>query len=77
MAALVTKLQAEDALLLSGMKFAVSRAARRKAEDALTQQAIKAWQARAQNAARGFGFDTLAHRQGERSRPATRCARSR
>ena len=31
--------------------------ARRKTEDALTQQAIKAWQARAQSAAKGFGFD--------------------
>ena len=58
MAALVTKLQSEDALLLSGMNFAVSRAAREKAEDALTQQAIKSWQARAQSAARGLGFDT-------------------
>ena len=57
MAALVSKLQADDLLLLSGMNFAVSPDARRKAEDALTQQAIKAWQARAQNAARGFGSD--------------------
>lgn len=57
MAALVSKLQAEDLLLLSGMNFAVSPEARRRAEDALTQQAIRAWQARAQNAARGFGFD--------------------
>jgi predicted secreted protein len=58
MAALVSKLQADDLLLLSGMNFAVSPDARRKAEDALTQQAIKAWQARAQNAARGFGSDS-------------------
>jgi predicted secreted protein len=57
MAALVSKLQADELLLLSGMNFAVSPDARRKAEDALTQQAIKAWQARAQNAARGFGSD--------------------
>ncbi|MEO8508788.1 MAG: SIMPL domain-containing protein [Betaproteobacteria bacterium] len=57
MASLVSKLQAEDLLLLSGMNFAVSPEARRRAEDALAQQAIKAWQARAQNAARGFGFD--------------------
>jgi predicted secreted protein len=57
MAALVSKLQADDLLLLSGMNFAVSPDGRRKAEDALTQQAIKAWQARAQNAARGFGSD--------------------
>lgn len=58
MAALVTRLQADDQLLLSGMNFAVSPDARRKAEDALTQQAIKAWAARAQNAARGFGFES-------------------
>ena len=58
MAALVSRLQADDALVLSGMNFAVSREARQKAEDALTQQAIKSWQARAQNAARGFGFDS-------------------
>ncbi len=57
MAALVTKLQADDMLLLSGMSFDVSRDARRKAEDALTDQAIKSWQARAQNAARALGFD--------------------
>ena len=57
MAALVSRLQSDDQLLLSGMNFAVSTDTRRKAEDALTQQAIKAWQARAQNAARGFGYD--------------------
>lgn len=56
-AALVTRLQADDALLLTGMNFSVSPDSRRKAEDALTQQAIKSWQARAQNAARGFGYD--------------------
>lgn len=55
-AALVSKLQADDALVMSGMNFAVSTDARRRAEDALTQQAIKAWQARAQNAANGFGY---------------------
>ena len=56
MAALVTKLQAEDNLVLSGMSFEVSRDTRRKAEDALTDQAIKSWQARAQNAAAAFGY---------------------
>ena len=56
MATLVSKLQADDALVLSGMNFAVSTDARRRAEDALTQQAIKGWQARAQNAANGFGY---------------------
>ncbi len=56
MATLVSKLQADDALVMSGMNFAVSAEARRRTEDALTQQAIKAWQARAQNAASGFGY---------------------
>jgi predicted secreted protein len=55
LAALVSKLQGDDGLVLSGMSFSVSVAARQAAEDALTQQAIKAWQARAQAAATGFG----------------------
>ncbi len=55
LATLLTRMQSEDLLVLSGMSFAVSPDARRKAEDALTQQAIRAWQARAQNAAQGFG----------------------
>jgi predicted secreted protein len=55
LAALVTKIQSEDALVLSGINFSVSPEARRAAEDTLTEQAIKSWQARAQNAARGFG----------------------
>jgi predicted secreted protein len=62
-ATLVSKLQAEDLVPLSGMNFAVSPDARRKAEDALVQQAIKAWQARALNAAKGFGAD--AYRPGK------------
>jgi predicted secreted protein len=57
LAALVTRLQADDQLVINGMSFGVSPDARRKAEDALTQQAIKAWQVRAQNAARGFGYE--------------------
>jgi predicted secreted protein len=57
MAGLLTKLQSEDGMLMSGMSFGVSPDARRRAEDTLTQQAIKSWQARAQSAARGFGFD--------------------
>jgi len=56
LAALVSRLQGEDGLLLSGLSFSVSEATRRKTEDALTQQAIKAWQARAKNAADGLGF---------------------
>jgi len=58
LAALVSKIQSEDGLVLSGMNFSVSPSARRAAEDALTQQAIKAWQARAQVAAQGFGSNT-------------------
>ena len=57
-AALVAKIQADDMLVLSGMNFAVSPEARRRAEDSLTQQAIRAWQLSAQNAAAGFGFQT-------------------
>jgi len=55
LSALVSRIQSEDGLVLSGMSFSVSTAARRTAEDALTQQAIKSWQARAQAAAQGFG----------------------
>jgi predicted secreted protein len=55
LAALVSKIQGEDGLVLGGMSFSVSPSARRTTEDALTQQAIKAWQARAQVAAQGFG----------------------
>ena len=58
LSALVSKIQSEDGLVLSGMSFSVSPAARRTAEDALTQQAIKAWQASAQSAAQGFGSST-------------------
>ncbi|HEY3180748.1 MAG TPA: SIMPL domain-containing protein [Casimicrobiaceae bacterium] len=55
LAVLISKIQSEDGLVLAGMNFTVSPSARRTAEDALTQQAIKAWQARAQAAAQGFG----------------------
>ena len=58
LAALLTKLQADDGLVMSGMSFDVSKDARRKAEDALTQEAIKGWQARAQSASKALGFDT-------------------
>jgi predicted secreted protein len=57
LAALLTKLQSEDALVMSGMSFGVSNEARRKVEDALTQEAIKGWQARAQSASKALGFD--------------------
>jgi predicted secreted protein len=54
LSALVSKLQGNDGLLLSGLVFSVSAATRRAAEDALMQQAINRWQQRAENAARGF-----------------------
>jgi len=49
------RLQAEDGAVLSGMSFAVSDELRRRTQDAITQQAIAAWRARAEAAARGFG----------------------
>ncbi|HEX6792586.1 MAG TPA: SIMPL domain-containing protein [Casimicrobiaceae bacterium] len=55
LSALVSKLQGGESLLLSGLTFSVSPAARHAAEDALTTQAIHGWQQRAQNAARAFG----------------------
>ena len=57
LAALLTRMQAEDTLVMSGMSFGVSNEARRRAEDALTQEAIKGWQTRAQTAARALGFE--------------------
>ena len=53
--ALVSTLQGSDGLLLSGLNFSVGQAARRAAEDALTQRAIGSWQQRAQLAAKAFG----------------------
>jgi predicted secreted protein len=55
LSALVSKLQGGEGLLLSGLSFSVSPDARHAAEDALTVQAIKNWQQRAQVAARAFG----------------------
>jgi len=55
-ATLIGRLQEDDGLLLSGMNFSVTDEARAKAEDAVTQQAIRSWQERAQAAARGLGF---------------------
>ena len=55
LAALATRLQSDDGLLLAGLDFSVSPAARRAAEDTLTQLAIRAWQQRAHAAAEGFG----------------------
>jgi len=55
---LISQLQAEGGLVVDGTQFSVSETTRRKAEETLTQQAIKAWQARATEAAHGFGFDS-------------------
>lgn len=52
----VARLQAEDGVLLSGISFGVSDELRRRTQDAVTQQAIAAWRARAQAAAQGFGI---------------------
>ncbi|MBS0321876.1 MAG: SIMPL domain-containing protein, partial [Proteobacteria bacterium] len=46
----------ESGLLFSSMAFSLSEDARRRAEDSVTQDAIRAWQQRAQNAATGFGY---------------------
>jgi predicted secreted protein len=55
MASLLTRLQ-EDGLLLSGVSFGVRTDTRRRTEDALTQQAIKVWQQRAEVAAGALGY---------------------
>jgi predicted secreted protein len=55
-ATLLSKLQDENGLLLSGMNFSITDKTRRDAEDSVTQQAIKAWQVRAEQAAKGLGF---------------------
>jgi predicted secreted protein len=55
-ATLISRLQDDDGLLLSGMGFSLGNKTRRDAEDSVTQQAIKSWQARAQQAANGLGF---------------------
>jgi predicted secreted protein len=55
-ATLMSKLQDENGLLLSGMSFSLAEQTRRDAEDGVTQQAIKSWQVRAQQAAQGLGF---------------------
>ena len=55
-ATLISRLQDDDGLLLSGMGFSLADKTRRDAEDSVTQQAIRNWQARAQQAALGLGF---------------------
>ncbi len=58
MATLITRLQDEDGLLVSGTAFSLSADARRRAEEGLTQEAIRGWQERAQRAAHGLGFSS-------------------
>jgi predicted secreted protein len=62
LSALVSQLQGSDGLLLTSLNFSVSANARRAADDALTEEAIKRWQGRAKTAARAFG--TAGYRAG-------------
>jgi predicted secreted protein len=55
-AALISRLQDENGLLLAGMGFSLAENTRREAEDRVTQQAIALWQARAQQAGHALGF---------------------
>jgi predicted secreted protein len=56
LASLITRLQDEDGLLVSGITFSVAPDTRRKAEDALTRDAIRAWQQRAATATDALGY---------------------
>jgi predicted secreted protein len=56
LAALLSKLQEEDGLVVSSIGFALAPDTRRRAEDALTREAIRAWQQRATTAADALGF---------------------
>ena len=56
LAALVTRLQDEQGLLVSGITFSMAPETRRKAEDGLTREAIRSWQQRAALAADALGF---------------------
>jgi predicted secreted protein len=56
LAALLAKLQDEDGLVVSSIAFTLAPETRRRAEDALTREAIRAWQQRAATAADALGF---------------------
>jgi len=56
LAALLTKLQDEDGMLVSSIAFSLAPETRRRAEDALTKEAIRAWQQRAATASEALGF---------------------
>lgn len=77
----VARLQAEDGMLLSGISFGLSDELRRRTQDAITQQAIAAWRARAQSAAQGFGVagwrpGRITIQADEPARPYPRMARA-
>jgi predicted secreted protein len=56
LAALLTKLQDEGGMLVSSIAFSLAPETRRRAEDALTTEAIRAWQQRAATASEALGF---------------------
>lgn len=56
LAALVSKLQDDEGLLVSSISFVLAPDTRRRAEDALAREAIRAWQQRAATAAEALGF---------------------
>jgi predicted secreted protein len=56
LSALVSRLQDDDGMLISGIAFSVAPETRRKAEDALTREAIRSWQQRAATAADALGY---------------------
>jgi predicted secreted protein len=56
LAALLTRLQDEDGMLVSSIAFSLAPETRRRAEDALTKEAIRAWQQRAATASEALGF---------------------
>ena len=75
------RVQAEDGVLLSGISFGLSDELRRRTQDAITQQAIAAWRARAQSAAQGFGAQAwrpgrIAIQTGDGGRPYPMMARA-
>lgn len=55
LATAIGKLQ-DSGMLLSGLGFSLSDAARKAAEDSVTLQAINAWRQRAQNASQALGY---------------------
>jgi predicted secreted protein len=57
LAALVSKLQDDGGLMVSSISFTLAPQTRRRAEDALTKEAIRAWQQRAATAAEALGFE--------------------